>query len=729
MGLLVPGLAAAAAGEAFADAGAGRGYEQITPVEKGGGELLVEFQGFLKYLVRASPTGGSVGFAAQSAFSGNPSGLTVKSYSGRRGAYGWSVTADDYPARGAGADGIAVSAYSEDLSKALVSGRGAPIAAGAQPGVTNFYVRDLATGTYSTVTRDAPAAPPPIVELSFIGGSRDFSHVVFQDSNPHSPDAPPFTTNVYDWSTGAVRLVGVLPDGRVAPGGAVGGSAAPDVISGNRSRFNAVSRDGSRIFFSTPNDNQIYVRINGNETKAVSASQKAVPDPSPTGATFWGASGDGRTAVLTTYDQLLDSDTNSNADLYAYDTVTGRLKLETSGADVYQILGMAQDASYVYFMAIGDLVDGVSASDPNIYVWHDGTVRFVASWFGLSNGVMGDGQTARTSDDGTHFAFVSSERLTRVDTAGLEQVYLYDAVEGQLTCASCRPDGTPADAAASLPPGRQVAAPFEDPIAYQRSLSEDGGHLFFSTAQQLVDSDVNRAVDAYEYTDGRPRLLSAGRGSGNSYFLDASSDGHDAFFSTREQLVPADVDDSVDLYDAREGGGFPPPRVPSPPCSGDDCRVLGDGTPPLADPSSDGVVSGGNAPSASPSPQLTVLPLGRAALRNAAKTGKLRLRVRPSTAGTVEALAFARIDRRNAIVGHGAHSAKSGRVATLVVPLQAQATRTLVATGVLRLRLRVTQLTVERATVLHVVLRKKAHRGPPRGRQGRSAARHGRGAR
>ena len=55
---------------------------------------------------------------------------------------------------------------------------------------------------------------------------------------------------------------------------------------------------------------------------------------------------------------------------------------------------------------------------------------------------------------------------------------------------------------------------------------------------------------------------------------DASANGDDAFFLTRQQLVGIDTDDSVDLYDARVGGGLasqnPPP--PPPPCQGDDCQ-------------------------------------------------------------------------------------------------------------------------------------------------------------
>jgi hypothetical protein len=58
-------------------------------------------------------------------------------------------------------------------------------------------------------------------------------------------------------------------------------------------------------------------------------------------------------------------------------------------------------------------------------------------------------------------------------------------------------------------------------------------------------------------TGGCVRLISSGHGPFVSVFLDSSSDGDDAFIITREQLVLADKDEQVDLYDARVGGGFP----------------------------------------------------------------------------------------------------------------------------------------------------------------------------
>ena len=61
--------------------------------------------------------------------------------------------------------------------------------------------------------------------------------------------------------------------------------------------------------------------------------------------------------------------------------------------------------------------------------------------------------------------------------------------------------------------------------------------------------------------------------------MDASASGNDVFFTTAESLLSQDPG-SIDAYDARVGGGFPPPPAPKPDCEGD-CQTP---TPPSADP-------------------------------------------------------------------------------------------------------------------------------------------------
>jgi hypothetical protein len=93
-------------------------------------------------------------------------------------------------------------------------------------------------------------------------------------------------------------------------------------------------------------------------------------------------------------------------------------------------------------------------------------------------------------------------------------------------------------------------------------------------------------------TDGCLSLISSGKGGGDAEFLDASASGSDVFFTTASSLVPQDPG-LIDIYDAREGGGFPPPAAEKPPCEGEACQ-----SPPAAPqdptPASSGFEGQGN---------------------------------------------------------------------------------------------------------------------------------------
>lgn len=110
-----------------------------------------------------------------------------------------------------------------------------------------------------------------------------------------------------------------------------------------------------------------------------------------------------------------------------------------------------------------------------------------------------------------------------------------------------------------------------------RAITDDGRYVFFTTGEPLVPEDTNGVFDAYQYDvqSGEASLLSSGTSPSGSFFMDASSDGTDVFFITREQLSAWDNDPAYDLYDARAGGGFPEPPPPRPVCSGDSCRPGG----------------------------------------------------------------------------------------------------------------------------------------------------------
>ncbi len=218
-------------------------------------------------------------------------------------------------------------------------------------------------------------------------------------------------------------------------------------------------------------------------------------------------------------------------------------------------------------------------------------------------------RAARVSPDGEALAFDSRAPLTgydNTDTASGKpavEVYLYDAASGSLRCASCNPSGArPLTLASMRQPylfpwdeGRQTKVPVaawlptseQSPYA-SRPLSADGARLFFNSYDALLPRDTNGALDVYEWeapgtgdcseqspsyfaaNQGCLYLISSGESPYESEFWDASEDGRDAFFTTESSLVPPDPG-SVDLYDARAGGGFSYPTA-APSCEGEACQ-------------------------------------------------------------------------------------------------------------------------------------------------------------
>ena len=76
---------------------------------------------------------------------------------------------------------------------------------------------------------------------------------------------------------------------------------------------------------------------------------------------------------------------------------------------------------------------------------------------------------------------------------------------------------------------------------------------FFQTAEQMVAADTDSSVDIYERAGSTTTLISTGPAGGNGAFdadfYDASKDGSRAVFETNESLVSADTDTTKDVYE------------------------------------------------------------------------------------------------------------------------------------------------------------------------------------
>jgi hypothetical protein len=640
-----------------------RAYEMVTPLAKGSGEPEIgPFHSALPSPnalsavngARTNLDGGRLAWVSEPMPGAVAPGVSRLA---TRGNEGW--TSKDLVPSMSPLNDIAcpvtmgVSGWSSDLTRSVLDlPAGAPITneiaplgfdegwecghdqprlvAGEPEHFRNLFVRDNLADSYQlvNVTPEGILWPEPeepnqrYWPASFIAGSDDLGHVVFEEELALTPDAPigyRGGNELYEWANGQVRLVTILPDGTPVHGSLASATrnyAGEFDISGeqasNVAQFrHAVSAGGSRIFFEA--GGSLYLRENGATTVQVDASQG--PDPSG-GGKFMVASSDG-SRIFFTSDKRLTTDSTASSgepDLYEYRITPGgggMLRDLTINpgepANVLGVSGASEDGEYVYLVARGGLSTEQNSEgelpvpgEPNLYLIHQGAPTFVATldssaddcdWTAAAHcggaAEAGPSLTARTSRSGHFLAFNSVRSLTGYDNTSLEsgkaliEIFLFDATANQLSCVSCLPNGVPPVAGAAIrwPANPGINNSWSN--AYpQRNLS-DGGQVFFETADPLLPQDGNGVRDVYEYLHGSLHLLSTGSGESGFRFLDASPDGSDVFIGTAQALLPRDTDLITDYYDVRVGGGFSEP--PSPPAGCDDasCRNPGaaaDGT-------------------------------------------------------------------------------------------------------------------------------------------------------
>jgi hypothetical protein len=641
----------AAAGAPAAVAGKlpdGRAYELVSPPEKSGG--MVAFPtGPPGYGTgpatpgawnQASADGNAAMYFAYASFA-NPNTGMPASYKATRGPSGWSSTMwtpmPATPHRSLYEGYSTVIGMNDDFTLGFLQ-----VDSPFDPDDQDFAGAYTGTGNdvYSTAGTDEsltwlsrPNTPGPDAvqkQARFVGNSADGSHAFFQTTEALVPEADSHVagSSLYERVGGTTRLVSVGNDGSALNDcGSILGSytynrlfdsaSDPDIqVAQNfvvNGVHNAVSGDGNSVYLTSPDPFsrtvdpscaapfQVYLRRNGHETIEVSKSQRAVPD-TPKPAVFLWASKDGSKvffesrAALT--DDAVPNQPGQPGMLYEYDVDSGTLTLLTKGnlriqeADVGVggIVGSSDDASTVYVL----LVDG---AHPELVAYTGGTVRVIAPFSAMDNGLLFGRRAARVSPDGRFFTFITSENLTTFDTHGKEQVYLYDRDDESLRCVSCVEGIVPTSSASF---GSDQASSTLIAFPEPRTLTPDG-QVFFQTDDGLVPGDDNGAPDVYGWRNGKLSLISDGREQKGSWLFDVSGDGRDVFFGTTANLVPQDGGNGdSDIYDARIGGGFGVPSV-SPPCVGDQCQGVPT-APPVATPvgSADLVGDGNVTPVAGP---------------------------------------------------------------------------------------------------------------------------------
>jgi hypothetical protein len=583
-----------------------RAYEQASPVDKNFTDALGEAD-----VVQSSPSGEAVTFFSAAPFPGVLSATGPLLYLTTRAGGEWStqgLVPPTVPRSQPEHGSASVLSLTEDLSAAIVLVEPG-LEAGMTPGRYS-YLGDNATGTLRLLG-------PGIAR--FADATAGDSQILFEDTakelvpGVRDEGEVPY---LYEWNGSGppgreLVLAGVLPDGKAPVDGSVAGPGGPALgksrggATGQFYTQDTISADGSRIFFSDAGTGRIYMREpEAGRTIPVSA-----------GPAYWrAATADGSEVFYT-----------EGEDLYRFDVAGETREALTSGAaGVLGTLGIStENGSYAYFVAGGVLADNensnaekAQAGKANLYEWHSDETIFVArlsigseydeyDWRGFYRSNLdvapatGE-KSSRVIPDGTTVLFGSRARLTSYDNAGEGELYLYDAASGKLTCVSCNPSGAPATSEAYLAGNLSIVAAPERNAFLTRNLSEDGSRVFFQTREALVPQDKNGQTDVYEWeregaggpggcsrssasfsepSGGCLYLISTGESDDPSYFGDASADGSNVFFFTRQSLVGQDRDENDDLYDARVEGGIAAQNPPPPAsCTGEGC--LGPVDPP-----------------------------------------------------------------------------------------------------------------------------------------------------
>jgi len=641
-----------------------RAYELVSPLAKGNTDIGLLREGRFTELNQAAPSGDRFTFSSIAAFGKLEGGAYISQYLAERGPAGWGSESISPARTTPPLDGeIALTnefkGFSADLCQAwLRHNSAARLTSDAALEYPNIYRRSncAAPAVYEAITTEKPPGrtPDKYSNLQLKGFSEDGSHAIYvADAKLHKDalSVEPGELLLYEHVAGETRFVCHLPSGKATKPCAAGtnGINGPDFSN----LENAISADGSHIFwtayggasaFSKPGT--LYVRIDGKETVPVSGSVTSAR------SFFWTAAEDGSKAIFEVFEGPLQGN------LYEFDVATETATLIAE--DVEGPMGASEDASRIYLASTADLDGAGPASDgaDNLYLYKaGGGLNFIAALANQDIGSVGGikldgpptpiqrqpaGRWATVSADGRFAAFTSSAVLTGFDNrdaaSGLPaaEVYRYDSGSGELRCVSCNPTGArptgtnlgtstePRPAAARLP-GWEIN--FHSP----RVLSSDGSRVFFESIEALVPTDTNGAWDVYQWeapgkgtcsTDdptygaeagGCVDLISSGRSSADSTFLDADPSGESAFISTQASLVGSDYGLN-DVYVARVGGGFPEPERPAE-CEGEACQ-----SPPPPPPAvTPGSFSHEGPPDPTVKPKPRRCPKGKRRVRRAGK--------------------------------------------------------------------------------------------------------------
>jgi hypothetical protein len=548
--------------------GALRAYEMVSPIEKQ--NVSVSTTDVTVPLV--SPNGESIVYETEkSTYPGAEATFYMPRVVSKRSPDGWTTQTMDPPINNSVTGELrfrGTSAVSEDQTRAVVSTNRklTPDAIESDRNIPgNLYLKDLTTGAYTLIASGDVQQWELNGNPRYLGGSADLSTVVFWSQSKLLPEASegegPYGGNYYEWREGqGLSLVSTAPNG--------GAPLNAWQLTTTIHDPNAVSRDGSMTYFNafpqggdSSLDTSVYLHTRGSGTKAIAVSQRPGDPTTPVAAGFVGASPDGRYAVFVTSREthaLLtpDAPAGSQYNAYLYDNDTGSLTYLASNVE-------ANGGTRPVFDPAGDVFFETESLTPGLYFEHNGVVKEVASGGSEPTG------SATWSPNRHFFIFAARGDVTGFDSEGFEEIYRFDVATEEVTCVSCRTDG-------EKPTGDARFAQWDTPSEFQRHAAQvvrDDGAVYFDTPDPLLPADVNGTKDVYAYENGAWALISPGDAHADAEIAGVSPDGSNVFFKTTQQLVTRDIDQSIDIYDARVGGGIAWQNEPlSRGCESEDCR-------------------------------------------------------------------------------------------------------------------------------------------------------------
>ncbi len=612
-----------------------RAYEQVTPADKGDASQDMEHGGMTAY---AAVDGERLGLETLATFGPSPQENGSFSVFSRT-ASEWKTTSVRPTDSGSAVyEGIQV--VNPDLTQlAVQSATESPFS----PDRT-FQV-GVPGGPFTTLAETPVEDEHPDAKRDrIVGASDDFSHVVFA-SVDHAllPIGPTGTDeeayDLYEWPGGGAcgsvtsdcKLINVNTEGNLLSkcGAALGDGEAYSQAHAFHDDLahNAVSADGSRIFFTSPdpegkgegcpitnyergpNPIRLYMSVTemvgGHEQSRTVEMAKPAPgvklseeEETEFPVFYQAATADGSKVFFLTERALTPDAVRGYHHLYEYDTGVPEeqgLKLifqSENGAEPYEeavpTVFPSEDGSVVYFYW---------NESTTIYRYEAGAgppQQIASAIFPESD------EGPYSTPDGEFFMFASRGVAGEPRGVGRNEIYRYDHVDGSVMCVSCGPGAPP-------PTGEAYTGEAKDSINTTGTLaltpefipmSADGSEVFFDSSAALLPQVVNEGetpegeplINVYEWeADGAggctqslgcTYLISQGNTQNSSYLIGASVEGNNVFFMTEAQLVPQDTDTANDIYDARVGGGFPAPTE-SAACLGDTCQSV---PPALNDP-------------------------------------------------------------------------------------------------------------------------------------------------